>query len=114
MQRSSPDDQAYYLAQVVLDSDRSENAWITNELRTARTEAERFEREKRANTNVSRTVHFSTAPQTPISTMQTQYYRAYPYAYTQAYGSPVPAPTMTNLFRCSTPTSIELYTVPTK
>lgn len=109
VQRSSPDDQAYYLAQVVLDSDRSENAWITNELRTARTEAERFEREKRASTNLSRTSHFSAAPQIPIPTMQTQYYRAYPYAYTQAYGSPVPAPTMTT-FSVAPPPPASTYT----
>ncbi|KJA14402.1 hypothetical protein HYPSUDRAFT_49184 [Hypholoma sublateritium FD-334 SS-4] len=107
--RSSPDDQAYYLAQVILDSDRSENAWITNELRTARTEAERFEREKRASTNVSRTSQFTSASQTPLPTMQTQYYRAYPYAYTQAYGSPVPAPTMST-FPVAPPPAASAYT----
>jgi hypothetical protein len=77
-----------------LDSDRSENAWLGNELRTARTEAERIEREKRANANASRTSQFSAMPQTPMSAMQTQYYRGYPYAYTQAYGSTVPAPSV--------------------
>ncbi|KAF9475767.1 hypothetical protein BDN70DRAFT_883256 [Pholiota conissans] len=85
--RMSPDDQAYYLAQVVLDSDRSENAWLGNELRTARTEAERIEREKRATSSTSRTSQFSAAP-------QAQYYRGYPYAYTQAYGSAITAPTV--------------------
>ncbi|KAF8973217.1 hypothetical protein BDZ97DRAFT_1648778, partial [Flammula alnicola] len=92
--RAAPDDQAYYLAQVILDSDRSENAWLGNELRTARTEAERLERERRASANVSRMSHFPSAPQTPMPTMQAQYYRGYPYAYTQAYGSTVPNPTI--------------------
>ncbi|PPQ67255.1 hypothetical protein CVT25_005839 [Psilocybe cyanescens] len=89
-QRSAPDDQAYYLAQVVLDADRAENAWLGNELRTARNEAERLEREKRANNNMARMSHFSATPQAAVPTLQAQYYRGYPYAYTQAYGSAAP------------------------
>lgn len=91
-QRLVPDDQAYYLAQVVFDTDRSENAWLTSELRSARTEAERLEREKRAISNVVRMSHFSATPQGVVPALQSHYYRGYPYSYTQAYGSPVPAP----------------------
>ncbi|KAH9485428.1 hypothetical protein JR316_0002336 [Psilocybe cubensis] len=93
-QRSSPDDQSYYLAQVILDAERAENAWLGNELRSARTEAERIEREKRANNNMTRMSHFSATPQTPMPAVQAQYYRGYPYAYTQAYGSSATPPTV--------------------
>ncbi|TFK44755.1 hypothetical protein BDQ12DRAFT_673523 [Crucibulum laeve] len=85
---SAPDDQAYFLAQVVLEADRSETAWLTNELRTARAELERIEREKRAAANPTRMTQFSAVPTT--HTMQPHYYRGYPYAYTQAYGAPMP------------------------
>ncbi|KAF8161140.1 hypothetical protein B0H34DRAFT_652743 [Crassisporium funariophilum] len=91
--RAAPDDQAYYLAQVVLDADRSENAWLGNELRTVRAESERIEREKRVAANAARITHFPSAPQAVMPTLQPQYYRPYPYAYTQAYGS-APAPTI--------------------
>ncbi|PPQ63987.1 hypothetical protein CVT24_009416 [Panaeolus cyanescens] len=84
--RSGADDQSYYLAQVVLESDRSENAWLTSELRSARAECERIEREKRAAANAARMTQFSSIPQPAVSTLQTQYYRPYPYGYTQAYG----------------------------
>jgi hypothetical protein len=84
-QRASPHDQGYYLAQVVLDGDRSENAWLGNELRVARSESERIEREKRAATGSSRT-HFTSTP----SNLQPQYYRGYSYAYAQAYGNAAP------------------------
>lgn len=110
-QRPAPDGQAYYLAQVVLDADRSENAWLSNELRTARAEVERIEREKRAasNTaNMARMSHFSVAPQPVMPTApQTQYYRGYPYAYTQAYGTiaPSPAPTVSSFSISTTPST---------
>lgn len=85
-QRASPHDQGYYLAQVVLDGDRSENAWLGNELRVARSESERIEREKRAATGSARTTHFTSTP----SNLQPQYYRGYSYAYAQAYGNTAP------------------------
>ena len=85
-QRASPHDQGYYLAQVVLDGDRSENAWLGNELRVARSESERLEREKRAATGSARTTHFTSTP----SNLQPQYYRGYSYAYAQAYGNAAP------------------------
>jgi len=88
--RAASHDQGYYLAQVVLDADRSENAWLGNELRVARTESERIEREKRAAANSARTTHFASTPQTALSNIQPQYYRGYPYAYAQAYGNAAP------------------------
>ena len=87
MQRTTPHDQGYYLAQVVLDGDRSENAWLGNELRVARNESERIEREKRAAASSARTTHFTSTPQTAMSNLQPQYYRGYSYAYAQAYGN---------------------------
>jgi hypothetical protein len=89
-QRATPHDQGYYLAQVVLDSDRSENAWLGNELRVARTESERIEREKRAAASSARTTHFASTPQAVMSNIQPQYYRGYSYAYPQAYGNTTP------------------------
>ncbi|KAF9529367.1 hypothetical protein CPB83DRAFT_812168 [Crepidotus variabilis] len=109
--RSSPDDQAYYLAQVVVDGDRSENAWLSSELRTARSELERIERDKRAAATAARMSQFSTTPQHIAPSMQTQYYRAYPYAYTQAYGT---APTSTGSTVASTaPTMATFSATPT-
>ena len=93
-QRATPHDQGYYLAQVVLDGDRSENAWLGNELRVARTESERIEREKRAAVSSARTSHFTSTPQTIMSNLQPQYYRGYSYAYAQAYGNTAASPTV--------------------
>jgi len=105
--RVAPSDQAYYLAQVVLDADRSENAWLGNELRTARTEAERLEREKRATATVARLSHFVPTSQTAL---QAQYYRGYPYAYSQVYGSVASAPAITSFpVAPTTPTNYSPY-----
>lgn len=104
-QRASPHDQGYYLAQVVLDGDRSENAWLGNELRVARTESERIEREKRAATGSTRTTHFASTPVMP--NLQPQYYRGYSYAYAQAYGNA--APTATASQTPTTSTNYSLY-----
>lgn len=57
-------------------------------------ELERTEREKRASNNAARMSHFSATPQAPMPTVQAQYYRSYPYAYTQAYGTATPPPTV--------------------
>jgi hypothetical protein len=106
-QRASPHDQAYYLAQVVLDGDRSENAWLGNELRVARTESERIEREKRAATGSTRTTHFASTPVAP--NLQPQYYRGYSYAYAQAYGNA--APTSASATTSQTPTTSTNYSL---
>ncbi|KAF5354711.1 hypothetical protein D9756_005340 [Leucocoprinus leucothites] len=97
--RASPDDQAYILAQAVLEADRVDASLLSNELKVARSDLERLEREKRAaTTNAARTQYTAAATATPtptISTIQAQYYRPYPYAYTQAYGTAIPPPTTT-------------------
>lgn len=79
---------------MILDTDRSENAWLTSELRNARAEAERLERERRATDNVSRMSQFSATPQGVVPSVQSHYYRTYPYSYTQAYGNHSQAPTV--------------------
>lgn len=95
LQRASPDDQSYYLAQFVLEAERVENSFLGNELRTARAQAERIERERRAaapaSANVSRVSQFASVPQVMMPTMQaTPYYRPYPYGYSQPYGTALP------------------------
>ena len=48
VQRKAPDDQAYVLAQAVLEADRAELAALNVEYKTARAELDRVEREKKA------------------------------------------------------------------
>ncbi|KAF9450422.1 hypothetical protein P691DRAFT_810366 [Macrolepiota fuliginosa MF-IS2] len=102
--RLAPDDQAYVLAQAVLEADRVDASLLSNELKVARGELERLEREKRAAaaaaTATTARIQYTATP--TISTVQTQYYRPYPYAYTQAYGTPIPPPT-TSTFQVSPP-----------
>ncbi|KAF8210341.1 hypothetical protein K438DRAFT_1959622 [Mycena galopus ATCC 62051] len=75
--RPAPDDQAVALAQAVLESDRAETQLLNNEIRAARADLDKIEREKRAATARLQTP--ATAP---------QYYRAYPFPYAQQpYGS---------------------------
>jgi len=88
MQRASPDDQAYVLAQAVLEADRTATASIGNELRNVRAEKDRFDREKRV-----ASMHPRPSPYPTLS--QTQYYRGYPYAYTQPYNLAPSQPTGT-------------------
>lgn len=84
-QRSAPLDQAYALAQAVLDSERTETAWLNAELRTARGELDKIERERRAaNPPPPRTSYYN-SPTIPSSTLQSQWYRPHPYAYSQPY-----------------------------
>lgn len=92
-QRASPDDQAYVLAQAVLEADRADTSLLSNELKVARSDLERLEREKRAGTTTR--TQYTAVPVPVVPTMQTQSYRPYPYAYTQAYGATIPPPTTT-------------------
>ncbi|PBK74234.1 hypothetical protein ARMSODRAFT_1081195 [Armillaria solidipes] len=88
--RSAPDDQAVFLAQAVLEGERADTVTLNNELRTARSELDRLEREKRVATNAQRTSYYmATQPVTPATTASRPYYHSYPYAYAQAYGAPV-------------------------
>ncbi|KAJ7084447.1 hypothetical protein B0H15DRAFT_398490 [Mycena belliarum] len=82
--RPAPDDQAVALAQAVLEAERSETALINAEIRAARADLDRLQREKR--------IHDPRLQAPPVP--QPQYYRN-PYAYTQhtynqAAGFPVP------------------------
>ncbi|CCM01109.1 uncharacterized protein FIBRA_03157 [Fibroporia radiculosa] len=86
--RPSPDDQAYILAQAVLDGERTETANATTELRAARAELDKLEREKRAAAQAANprpASYYRTANTTP-ATYATQY-RGYSYPYAQAYGA---------------------------
>jgi hypothetical protein len=99
LQRLTPDDQAYILAQSVLETERNETARISNELRTARADLERIERDKRAASgNMGRVTQYPSA--TPAT--MPQYYRPYPYPYTQVYGAPMTTGS-TSTFQASPP-----------
>lgn len=95
------------IAQAVLDADRAETTSLSNELRTLRAELERIEREKRV-ANSARVVYYPPRPGS-TATMQPQYYRGYPYAYTQAYGAPVQS-SLTPTFTASPATPSPSYT----
>ncbi|KAF8630642.1 hypothetical protein AX15_002793 [Amanita polypyramis BW_CC] len=82
--RSARDDQAYFLAQAILEADRLDMTWLNNELRTARAELDKIEKDKRATTSASR-----------VTTMQNayaHYYRGFPYTYAQPYGASASIP----------------------
>ncbi|GLB37476.1 putative conserved region of unknown function on GLTSCR protein [Lyophyllum shimeji] len=103
--RAVPDAQAVLLASLALDTERSETTLLNNELRTARAELERREKEKRIAANAARSVYYGPAPTIPASSMPAQYYRPYPYPYTQVYGTP-PQSSSTSTFSVSpAPTS---------
>ncbi|KAH9892494.1 hypothetical protein C8Q73DRAFT_648680 [Cubamyces lactineus] len=103
--RASPDDQGYFLAQAVLEIERADTAALQQELRAARQELDKIEREKRlaappppaAPTTAStsrptmnvRTANYynPSAPSTPTQTPTTATfmppYRPYTYSYSQ-------------------------------
>ncbi|KAJ7178488.1 hypothetical protein C8R43DRAFT_973504 [Mycena crocata] len=103
--RPAPDDQAVTLAQAVLDADRSETAWLNSEIRAARADLEKIEREKRLRL------------QPPAPAAQPQYYRAYAYPYAQQpYGQaaafsvpPLATPAMTATMNGTTMTGASHY-----
>ncbi|KAK2463235.1 hypothetical protein APHAL10511_004890 [Amanita phalloides] len=82
--RMACDDQAYVLAQAVLDSDRVDMTWLNNELRTARAELDKIEKDKRTIANASRA--------TTMQNAYAHYYRSYPYTYAQPYGASASIP----------------------
>ncbi|KAI0329726.1 hypothetical protein GY45DRAFT_1435254 [Cubamyces sp. BRFM 1775] len=103
--RASPDDQGYFLAQAVLEIERADTAALQQELRAARQELDKIEREKRlaappppatpSTASASRpTMNVRTAnyynpsaPSTPTQTPTTATfmppYRPYTYSYSQ-------------------------------
>ncbi|KAJ7218007.1 hypothetical protein GGX14DRAFT_517407 [Mycena pura] len=98
-ERLAPDDQAVVLAQAVLDADRAENSRLNSELREARADLDKVEREKRA--------HIARSQPTP--SVSQQYYR-YPISYAQqpygqaaAFTSPTPAATTSNTIPVQVP-----------
>lgn len=98
------------LAQAVLEADRSEATLLNAELRTARSEAERLERERRAAVNPARAAYAT--PPTATTNTQAHYYRNYPYAYAQPYGSTLQTSSTSTFSATSpvTPTSTTNYT----
>ncbi|OSX66337.1 hypothetical protein POSPLADRAFT_1133350, partial [Postia placenta MAD-698-R-SB12] len=89
-ERSSPDDQSYFLEQSLLEDERQETVATQAELRTARTELEKLERERRAAappTPAPRQTrpYYSVSTTTPSSGYSAQYRYSYPYA--QGYGT---------------------------
>ncbi|KAK0460987.1 uncharacterized protein EV420DRAFT_1529533 [Desarmillaria tabescens] len=108
--RSAPDDQAVFLAQAVLEGERADTVTLNNELRTARTELDRLEREKRVATNAQRTSYYmTTQPATPTTTASRPYYHSYPYAYAQAYGAPVQQSSTSSVQPPAAPTAATPY-----
>ncbi|KAG5639395.1 hypothetical protein H0H81_002927 [Sphagnurus paluster] len=99
--RSALDEQAVLIASLVLDSERSDMTVLNNELRTARAELERKEREKRAALHTARAGYYGSVPAGTAASVQAQYYRQYPYAYTQVYGTPMQS-SSTSTFSVST------------
>ncbi|EPT05038.1 hypothetical protein FOMPIDRAFT_1112440 [Fomitopsis schrenkii] len=90
--RASPDDQAYVLAQAVLEAERAETAAVNAELRAARSELEKIGRERRATAPPPTpqaaprpTTFYPTAASTP-SPYASQY-RGYTYPYATPYGT---------------------------
>lgn len=74
---------------------------MTNELRTVRADLEKIEKEKRVAANAARPMFYASTPTAAAPTMQQQYYRPYPYAYTQAYGAPPIQASSTSTFSVS-------------
>ncbi|KAH0589058.1 hypothetical protein H2248_004830 [Termitomyces sp. 'cryptogamus'] len=87
--RLAPDDQAVLVASLVLDVERSETTLLSNELRTARAEHERREKERRLAAHAVRPAYYGpgSVPTAAATGVPAQYYRGYPYAYAQVYGS---------------------------
>ncbi|KAJ4467941.1 hypothetical protein C8J55DRAFT_207454 [Lentinula edodes] len=117
--------QLVVLTQSVLDSDRAEVAALNAELRAARSEYDRLERQKRATSNppppttASRTSFYTAPTQSAVANGQSAYYRPYPYTYTSTFGtsSPVQAAAATPIFSVassatSTPPQANISTVP--
>jgi hypothetical protein len=109
-QRNAPDNQAYVLAQAILEAERAELTLLNNEYRTARAELDKVEQEKKAAAAAAAAAAAPPpAPATPVAaripyyppppsattstftatpaTYQSQY-RNYTYPYAQLYGTP--------------------------
>ena len=83
-QRNVPDDQGYFLVQAVLDADRKETSSLTSQLRNARAELDKIEREKRLATLAARPTYATHQP-TTSTPVYGHHYRAYQYPYAPPY-----------------------------
>jgi hypothetical protein len=96
------------LAQGVAEVERAENSSVSFELRGARNELDALQREKRVAVNVPvgtfRPAYYS-------QTSEAQYYRTYPYAYTQPYTNSSQGTTASSFY--SAPSSAPSTTSPT-
>jgi hypothetical protein len=96
------------LAQGVAEVERAENSSVSFELRGARNELDALQREKRVAANVPvgtfRPAYYS-------QTSEAQYYRTYPYAYTQPYTNSSQGTTASSFY--SAPSSAPSTTSPT-
>lgn len=89
-QYASPSDQAYVLAQAVLDVDRAATQELSAELRNVRIEKDKLDREKKV------AVMQQNPRQNPFTTFpQSQYYRGYSYAYPPPTNGSTTQPTAT-------------------
>ncbi|TFY58516.1 hypothetical protein EVJ58_g6366 [Rhodofomes roseus] len=89
---ASPDDQAYVLAQAVLEAEGAETTTVNTELRAARAELDKLERERRAAarpppppTTPRQTPYYPPTPSAPNA--YTSQYRGYAYPYATPYGA---------------------------
>ncbi|KAF5386251.1 hypothetical protein D9615_002222 [Tricholomella constricta] len=102
--RPAPDEQTVLLASLALDAERSDTTLLMNELRTARAELERREKEKRITSNTARMGYYGSAPSAATPSVPPQYYRSYPYGYTQVYGTPMHSSSTSTFSVSSAPT----------
>ena len=114
IQRENPDDQAYFVAQAVLEADRIETTAMNAQLRVARIELDKVQREKRIATSAQRPTVYTQAsyPYTPQYRHYTYPYAQYQSNYQQVYSS-YPTPTnsqpmtpITQFQTTSTPTTV--------
>ncbi|KAG1808267.1 uncharacterized protein BJ212DRAFT_1384434 [Suillus subaureus] len=98
--RPCRDDQGYVLTQAMVEYERAETSSVSTELRNARNELDASQREKRIAANVAVS---SFRPTYYPQASQAQYYRTYPYAFTQPYTNTSQGTTNSNFY--STPTS---------
>lgn len=91
-QRPSPDEQAYVLAQSILELERSETATVSSELRNARNQLDAIQREKRATSTPASAQATVTTFRPTYYTQATPspYYRTYSYAYSQQFSTGAP------------------------
>ncbi|KAG2345503.1 hypothetical protein BDR05DRAFT_930033 [Suillus weaverae] len=100
--RPSPDDQGYVLTQAVVECERAETSSVSTELRNARNELDASQREKRIAANVTVS---SFRPTYYPQASQAQYYRTYPYAFTQPYTNTSQGTTNPSFYSTPTPAS---------